>query len=138
MLIGLTIGVGLAIALSMIRIIFDFSILYYLVPGYLISLGLSFFVPPIYTAVAFDSGGVASGPLTSSFILPFAIGACAIVGGEGAILSNAFGVVSMVALTPLITIQILGFGSLIRTKIHRNIAMSKMQSKDDKQIIDFM
>ena len=139
MLIGLTIGVGLSIALSMIRIIFDFSILYYLVPGYIISLGLSFFVPSIYTAVAFDSGGVASGPLTSTFILPLAIGACAVVGGEASILYNAFGVVSMVAMTPLITIQILGFAGLLRKHIHRNIAMSKMISKeDDGQIIDFM
>ena len=137
MLIGLTIGVGLSIALSMIRIVFDFSVLYYLVPGYIISLGLSFFVPSIYTAVAFDSGGVASGPLTSSFILPFAIGACAAISGEGAILSNAFGVVSMVAMTPLITIQILGFTALMKKKIHRNIAMNKILSKDDRQIIDF-
>ena len=138
MLIGLTVGVGLSIALSMIRIIFDFSVLYFLVPGYLISLGLSFFVPPIYTAVAFDSGGVASGPLTSSFILPLGIGACSIIGGETAILSNAFGVVAMVAMTPLITIQILGFVALVRKKVHTNIAMNKILSKDDKQIIDFM
>ena len=137
MLIGLTIGVGLSITLSMIRIIFDFSVLYYLVPGYIISLGLSFFVPAIYTAVAFDSGGVASGPLTSTFILPLAIGACSVIGGEGAILSNAFGVVSMVAMTPLITIQILGFTALMRKKIERNMAMNKILSKDDKQIIDF-
>lgn len=138
MLIGLTIGVGLSIALSMIRIIFDFSILYYLVPGYIISLGLSFFVPSIYTAVAFDSGGVASGPLTSSFILPLAIGACSVIGGESAILSNAFGVVAMVAMTPLITIQILGFSALMKKKINRNIAMNRILSKDDEQIIDFM
>lgn len=138
MLIGLTIGVGLSIALSMIRIIFDFSVLYYLVPGYIISLGLSFFVPSVYTAVAFDSGGVASGPLTSSFILPLGIGACAAISGEAAILSNAFGVVAMVAMTPLITIQILGFTAIVKKKIHRNIAMNKILSKDDKQIIDFM
>lgn len=138
MLIGLTIGVGLSIALAMIRIIFDFSVLYYLVPGYIISLGLSFFVPSIYTAVAFDSGGVASGPLTSSFILPLGIGACAAISGEAAILSNAFGVVAMVAMTPLITIQVLGFTALMRKKINRNIAMNQILSKKDKQIIDFM
>lgn len=137
MLIGLTIGVGLSIALSMIRIIYDFSILYYLVPGYIISLGLSFFVPSIYTAVAFDSGGVASGPLTSTFILPLAVGASYFIGGEASILSNAFGVVSMVAMTPLITIQILGFTGLMRKKIERQLALNKILSKDDKQIIDF-
>ena len=69
MLIALSAGVGVSIALSAIRVIFDFSILYYLIPGYFLSLGLSFFVPKLYTAIAFDSGGVASGPLTSSFIL---------------------------------------------------------------------
>lgn len=138
MLIGLTIGVGLSITLSMIRIIFDFSVLYYLVPGYVISLGLSFFVPTIYTAVAFDSGGVASGPLTSSFILPLAIGACAVVGGEAAILSNAFGVVAMVAMTPLITIQVLGFSALVKKKVNQKRAIKEILSKDDKQIIDFM
>ena len=76
MLIALSVAVGISIGLSLIRMIFKFSILYYLIPGYAISLGLAFFVPKIYTAIAFDSGGVASGPLTSSFILPLAIGAC--------------------------------------------------------------
>ena len=72
MMLALSIGVGISLALSMLRIYFDFSILFYVIPGYLISLGLSFFVPGIYTAIAFDSGGVASGPLTSGFILPLA------------------------------------------------------------------
>jgi hypothetical protein len=81
---------------------------------------------------------VASGPLTSSFILPLGIGACAAISGATSVLSNAFGVVAMVAMTPLITIQILGFTALMKQKIHRNIAMSKILSKDDKQIIDFM
>ncbi|MBQ8873444.1 MAG: DUF1538 domain-containing protein, partial [Clostridia bacterium] len=85
MLLALSIGVGISIGLSAIRIVFDFSILYYLIPGYILSLGLSFFVPRIYTAIAFDSGGVASGPLTSSFILPFAIGACSVIGGRDSI-----------------------------------------------------
>ena len=106
MLIALCIGVGLAIGLSMIRIVFDFSILYYLIPGYLISLGLSFFVPKLYTAIAFDSGGVASGPMTATFLLPFAMGACESLGGN--IITDAFGIVAMVAMTPLITIQIRG------------------------------
>ena len=85
MMIGLCCGVGAAIALSMIRIVFDFSIVYYIIPGYFISLALSLFVPPVYTAIAFDSGGVASGPMTSCFILPFAIGACCTLqGADGA------------------------------------------------------
>lgn len=138
MLIALCIGVGVSIALSIIRIIFDFSILYYLIPGYFISLGLSFFVPRMYTAIAFDSGGVASGPLTSSFILPFAVGVCSVVQGTNKIMADAFGIVSMVAMTPLIAIQLLGFKSIIATSIKNRNMMKKIISADDEQIIDFM
>ena len=139
MMIALSIGVGLSICLSIVRIIFDFNILFYLIPGYMISLGLSFFVPGLYTAIAFDSGGVASGPLTSSFILPFAVGVCSsITGGVDSILSNAFGIVAMVAMAPLITIQLLGFRSIISKKISDGIAMKKILSAEDEQIIDFM
>jgi len=115
-------------------------ILYYLIPGYLISLGLSFFVPKIYTAIAFDSGGVASGPLTSTFILPFAIGACMALNGESGaakILTDAFGIVAMVAMTPLITIQLLGFKSVVTNKLKEKIAMHRILDADDEQIIDF-
>lgn len=139
MLIALSIAVGISIGLSLIRMIFRFSLLYYLIPGYLISLGLSFFVPKIYTAIAFDSGGVASGPLTSSFILPLAIGACAALnGGSSAnIMTDAFGVVAMVAMTPLITIQILGFKAVMSSKVRSKIAMKRILSADDEQIIYF-
>ena len=138
MLIALCIGVGISIGLSMIRIVFEFSILYYLIPGYLISLGLSLFVPKIYTAIAFDSGGVASGPLTSSFILPLAIGACITSSSEAAVLTNGFGIVAMVAMTPLITIQLLGFRSIIKTNLEKKARMRKILSADDEQIINFM
>lgn len=137
MLIALSIAVGISICLSVIRIIYGFSILYYLIPGYLISLGLSFFVPKIYTAIAFDSGGVASGPLTSGFILPMAIGACAAIGGEGSVLSLGFGIVSMVAMTPLITIQILGFKAIASRKVKNTLTMRRILSADDEQIIYF-
>lgn len=136
MMIALSIGVGLSICLSVVRIIFGFSILYYLIPGYLISLGLSFFVPKIYTSIAFDSGGVASGPLTSTFILPFAIGTCVALGGN--ILSDAFGIVAMVAMTPLITIQLLGFTSLSRKRYGEKLAMKRILDKEDDQIIRFL
>ena len=136
MLIALSCGVGISIGLSMLRIVLGFNILYYLIPGYFISLGLSFFVPPLYTAIAFDSGGVSSGPLTSSFILPFAVGACAALGGN--ILSDAFGVVAMVAMTPLITSQILGFRAIMVRRMHEKMAMKRILSADDEQIIDFM
>lgn len=138
MCIALSIGVGISIGLSMIRIIYDFNILYYLIPGYIVSLGLSFFVPGIYTAIAFDSGGVASGPLTSTFILPFAVGACFVLQGEAKIMSDAFGIVAMVAMTPLITIQLLGFRAVITRTVKNNIAMRKILNADDEQIIKFM
>ena len=90
----------------------------------------------MYTAIAFDSGGVASGPLTSTFILPFAIGACMALGGN--VLSNAFGVVAMVAMTPLITIQLLGFNAVVKKQVRERIAMRRILDEDDGQIIDFM
>lgn len=103
---SLSIGVSVSIGLSMVRVLTGISILWFIIPGYAIALGLSFFVPKIFTAIAFDSGGVASGPMTATFLLPFAQGACIAVGGN--IVTDAFGVVAMVAMAPLITIQILG------------------------------
>ena len=139
LLISLSIGVGVSIALSMIRIIFDFSILYYVIPGYILSLGISFFVPRLYTVIAFDSGGVASGPLTSSFILPLAIGVCSVLQGEKKVLVDAFGIVAMVAMTPLITIQLLGFRERIDYLVKKNIRTKKiLNAEDDAQIINFM
>ncbi len=138
MMTALSLGVGISIALSVLRIVLDFSILYYLIPGYFISLGLSFFVPRIYTAIAFDSGGVASGPLTSSFILPFAIGACTALQGVDGVLSSAFGVVAMVAMTPLITIQLLGFRAIVAQKVRQRVAMRRILGAEDEQIIRFM
>ena len=138
MMLALSIGVGISLALSMLRIYFDFSILFYVIPGYLISLGLSFFVPGIYTAIAFDSGGVASGPLTSGFILPLAIGACCALQGEGKVLADGFGIVAMVAMTPLITIQLLGFRAVVQKKVRDRIAMKRILTADDEQIIRFM
>jgi hypothetical protein len=138
MLVALSAGVGVAIALSVVRAIFDFSILYYLIPGYFISLGLSFFVPKLYTAIAFDSGGVASGPLTSSFILPFLVGVCAVLQGESKVLLDAFGLVSMVAMTPLISIQVLGFKAVATKRVREKLAMERLLAADDEQIIKFM
>lgn len=143
MLIALCIGVAISIMLAMIRIIFNFSLLYYLIPGYLISLGLAFFVPSIYTGIAFDSGGVASGPLTSSFILPFAIGAALSLNTvDGVVSSNllstGFGIVAMVAMTPLITIQLLGFKSVVQRKAIEKHRLKTIMSSEDEQIINFM
>ncbi|MBR5174701.1 MAG: DUF1538 domain-containing protein [Bacteroidales bacterium] len=137
MMLALSIGVGISIGLSVLRAHFGFSLLYYLIPGYLVSLGLSFFVPRLYTAIAFDSGGVASGPLTSSFILPLVIGACVTMQGESAVLDFAFGVVAMVAMTPLITIQSLGFKSVMSVKRRSAIAIRRIMEAGDDQIIYF-
>lgn len=138
MMVGLCLGVGAAIGLSMIRILFDFSIVYYVIPGYFLSLALSLVVPPVYTAIAFDSGGVASGPMTSGFILPLAVGACVALQGEGAVLRDAFGVVALVAMTPLITIQLLGFRGILAERRAERRAMEKILSADDQQIINFL
>ncbi len=135
---GLCIGVGASIALSVVRIIYDFSLVYYIIPGYFLSLSLSLFVPPVYTAIAFDSGGVASGPMTSGFILPFAIGVCAGTQGADAVLRDAFGVVALVAMTPLITIQLLGFRAIISSRMKERRAMKRILDADDQQIINFM
>ena len=88
--------------------------MWFLVPGYAVAIGISFFVPKIYTAIAFDSGGVASGPMTATFLLPLAQGACVAVGGN--IVTDAFGVVAMVAMTPLITVQLMGLVSVVRQR----------------------
>jgi len=117
----LSIGVAISLALAMIRVITGISILWFLIIGYAIALGLTFFVPKIFTGIAFDSGGVASGPMTSTFILPFVIGACEGFGGN--VLTDAFGVVAMVAMTPLIVIQIMG--------VFFNLKAAKQQSEDD-------
>lgn len=138
MICGLCIGVGASIALSMVRIIYDFSLVYYIIPGYFLSLALSLFVPPVYTAIAFDSGGVASGPMTSGFILPFAIGACVSLQGADAVLRDAFGVVALVAMTPLITIQLLGFRGILAERVNEHRAMKRILDADDQQIINFM
>ena len=139
MMIALSVGVGLSIGLSMLRIALGFNILYYLIPGYFISLALSFFVPGLYTAIAFDSGGVASGPLTSSFILPMTIGVCfAMNGNVDSIMTDAFGIVAMVAMTPLITIQLLGFRAIMKKKVSEKAALRRILNADDEQIISFM
>lgn len=106
MLFALSTGVAIAIALSMLRVLYGFSLWYVLIPGYALSLLLTFFCPPLFTGIAFDSGGVASGPMTSTFILSFTLGVAAVSGGNP--VTDAFGVIALVAMTPLIAIQILG------------------------------
>lgn len=102
----LSIGVCISVGLAMLRVLTGLPLRYIIIPGYIAALVMSRFVPPIFVGIAFDSGGVASGPMTATFLLPLCIGACETVGGN--IMTDAFGVVSLVALTPLIAIQIMG------------------------------
>ena len=111
---SLSIGVAAAVGIAMLRILTGIPILWILVPGYVIAVALTFFTPKLFVGIAFDSGGVASGPMTSAFLLPFAIGACEGVGGN--VLTDAFGVVAMVAMIPLIAVQIMG---LVYSHKHR-------------------
>ena len=103
---ALSIGVSISVGIAMLRVLTGIPIMPFLIVGYVISLVISYFVPHIYTGIAFDSGGVASGPMTSTFMLPFAMGACEAIGGN--IMTDAFGIVALIAMAPLITIQILG------------------------------
>ena len=96
------------------RVLTGISILWFLVPGYVFAISISFVVPKLFTAIAFDAGGVASGPMTATFLLPLAQGACVAVGGN--IVTDAFGVVAMVAMTPLITVQMMGLVAQLRTR----------------------
>ena len=112
---SLCISVAVSVGLSLVRVLTGISILWFVIPGYVLALGLTFFSPRIFTAIAFDSGGVASGPMTATFLLPFAIGACQAL--QGNVVTDAFGVVAMVALTPLLAIQ--GLGLSYRLKGHR-------------------
>ena len=107
-------GVGISIAIAMLRVITGIDLMYFLLPGYVIGLTLTLLVPGTFTAIAFDSGGAASGAMTVTFLLPFAIGATEAVGGN--IFTDAFGLVAMVAMTPLITIQLLGLIYHFKTK----------------------
>ena len=124
--LSLSIGVATSVGLAMIRVLTGISILWFLVPGYAIALVLTFFVPKIFTAIAFDSGGVASGPMTATFLLPFAMGACEAVGGN--IITDAFGIVAMVAMTPLITIQIMGAIFKVKENRLRKVSMEVPES----------
>lgn len=136
MLISLSLGVAVSIGIAMIRVLEGVSIWYFIVPGYAIAIILTFFVPPIFTGIAFDSGGVASGPMTATFMLPFAMGAADAAGSN--ILTDAFGLVAMVAMTPLITIQILGVIYNIKMKKNKRAEEEIIEDAiTDSEIIDF-
>ena len=122
----------------MLHVLTGIPIMWFIIPGYAIALLLTFFVPKIFTAIAFDSGGVASGPMTATFLLPLAMGACEVTGGN--IMTDAFGVVAMVAMTPLITIQILGVVFRVKeSQAHKRVAVGAdvaVLAAEDMDIIE--
>ena len=139
MAVGLVmaLSVGGGVALAIIRAYYGFSILYYMIPGYIIALGLSFLVPKIYTAMAFDSGGVASGPMASTFVLPFVIGFAYQSSDGVGVAENAFGAIAMIALMPLIVIQGMGLYANIKRSINNYIVRKRFHEDDDLVIISF-
>ena len=130
--LALSIGVGVSVGIAMLRVLTGIPVLPILIVGYALSLVISFYVPPIYTGIAFDSGGVASGPMATTFILPFTIGACEALGGN--VLSDAFGVVAMIAMTPLIAIQVMGLLGEIKRKKMLAAAKSELLLIDDDML----
>lgn len=126
---GLSIGVAVSVGIAMLRVLTGISILWFLIPGYAVSLGLTFFVPQLFTGVAFDAGGVASGPMTATFLLPFAMGACDEVGGD--LMTDAFGLVALVAMTPLVTIQLMGLAGRMRRKLAVEALRAEIAKADD-------
>ena len=145
-LITLSLGVGIAIMLAVIRAVYNFSILYYIIPGYVICFVLMLICPDIYVAMAFDSGGTASGPMSTSFVLPMVIGIYSVVGTAKAASSssynlsyygNAFGVVALIALTPIIAIQLLGVYTEMKQLWRKIAARKSIAEVDDVQVIHF-
>ena len=132
MMLTLSIGVAISVGLAMVRVLTGLSIYWLLVPGYALALILTFFVPRLFTGIAFDSGGVASGPMTTTFLLPFSMGACEAIGGN--VLTDAFGIVAMVAMTPLITIQALGL--ILRLKQHKARGAEPVPAEDEIEILE--
>ena len=127
---GMSIGVAISIGIAMLRVLTGISILWFLIPGYAISLALTFFVPQLFTGVAFDAGGVASGPMTATFLLPFAMGACQAWGGN--LMTDAFGLVALVAMTPLVAIQLLGLAGRVRKRLADDALRAELARVEDR------
>lgn len=130
---SLSIGVAVSIGLAVLRILTGIPIQWIVIPGYVIALIMSRMVPKIFVGIAFDSGGVASGPMTSTFLLPLCIGACESIGGN--IMTDAFGVVALVALTPLIAIQIMGVQYQLKLKKQKRITKPENLIPEDSDLI---
>ena len=140
-LVALSLGVGSAIGLASIRSIFNFNIMYIIVPGYFLSLTLMFVTPNLYTAMAFDAGGTASGPMSVSFVLPMIIGMTQSKHGlpdkSVEYYTQSFGVVALIALMPILTIQLLGCYLMIKKIIQLRVTRGVIADPNDSQIIHF-
>ncbi|MBR5528092.1 MAG: DUF1538 domain-containing protein [Clostridia bacterium] len=133
---AMSLGVAVSIGLALLRVLCGIPIYLIIIPGYIIALVMSLFVPKIFVGIAFDSGGVASGPMTSTFLLPLSIGTCRAVGGD--LMTDAFGVVALVALTPLIAIQSMGLIYKLKANRIENVAAQHPGlTADCDVIIDF-
>ena len=132
--LSLSIGVSASVALALLRVLTGLNIYWLLIPGYLIALILTRFVPKVFVGIAFDSGGVASGPMTSTFLLPLAMGACTSIGGN--VVTDAFGVVAMVAMAPLIAVQVMGVSYNMKLK-KASTPAAAIIGIDDNEILDF-
>ncbi len=133
----LSLAVGGGVALAVVRSHYGFSVLYYMIPGYFIALALSFIVPKMYFAMAFDSGGVASGPMASTFVMPFCTGFAFAEHGAESVYANAFGSVAMIALMPLIVIQLMGLYAGIKRTVVYSKARKKFIEENDDVLISF-
>lgn len=130
----LSVGVSVSVGLAMLRVVTGIHIYWIIIPGYLAALVMTKFVPRVFVGIAFDSGGVASGPMTSTFLLPLSIGACAGLGGN--VVTDAFGVVALVALAPLIAVQAMGLVYTRRLERMPETAVTALAPEDDSEIID--
>ena len=133
----LSIGVAASIGIAMFRVLTGIPIHWIIIPGYIVALIMSRFVPKIFVGIAFDSGGVASGPMTTTFLLPLCIGVCEALGGN--IMTDAFGVVALVALTPLIAVQLMGVRYMMKNKHQKQTMPEKAAVSEEIEdiIIDF-
>ena len=131
---AMSLAVAIAVGLAMIRALTGISVLWFVCIGYAIALSLSFVVPDIFTSIAFDSGGVASGAMTSTFLMPLALGATYAIGGN--IMTDAFGVIAMVAMLPPITVQILGLIYRIKLSLDKEEEALVTADTEEIEVID--
>ena len=131
----LSLGVAVSVGLALLRVLTGLPIYWIMIPGYAIALVLSGIVPKMFVGIAFDSGGVASGPMTTTFLLPLSLGACEAL--DGNVMTDAFGVVALVALVPLIAVQVMGIQYKRRMTAAEGIAEQVVIVDESDEILEF-